>query len=265
MNKLIILSITFFLAFPAFSQEVPLQVRDSILKEADILYKSEQASWYGTDIFMQEYKGNKNNITGYFSYSMGDDQVCVFYDNAETPNIIGTIKFPQKGDVLYDSAQRSFSALEKEYYHLRIAAYAEINNDTTLFRSYKGTNLNLIPIIDDTSRRVYVITGTAKPDVVFLGNDYLLYYTINNKLISKKAIHQGLIPVSYSDPGAKDEMGAVHNHLPETGHFITATDICTIRLYQKIAKWKQHMVISEKYMSIWNCESNHLLIVPTHR
>ncbi len=32
-------------------------------------------------------------------------------------------------------------------------------------------------------------------------------------------------------------------------------------LYSKFANWKQHMVVSEKYVSIWNCETNQLTTI----
>jgi len=54
----------------------------------------------------------------------------------------------------------------------------------------------------------------------------------------------------------------MHNHQTETGEFITVTDICTLMLYAKFAKWKTHNVISEKYLNIWNCETNQLTVVP---
>jgi hypothetical protein len=44
----------------------------------------------------------------------------------------------------------------------------------------------------------------------------------------------------------KDEIGAMHSHLPESGDFSTATDICTLMLYAQITKWKQHIVVSKK-------------------
>ena len=48
----------------------------------------------------------------------------------------------------------------------------------------------------------------------------------------------------------KKDSETIHNHQEETGDFITATDICTLMLYEKFAKWKNHIVVSKKYMSI---------------
>ena len=84
-----------------------------------------------------------------------------------------------------------------------------------------------------------------------------------NKLINKKQLHKNIIPVYYNskDLKGKETDGAVHSHLPETGDFITATDICTLMLYEKNAKWKQHTVVSENYISIWNCQTDELVTI----
>jgi hypothetical protein len=73
-----------------------------------------------------------------------------------------------------------------------------------------------------------------------------------------------IIPVYYGgkEDKGKPTFGAVHSHLPETGEFMTATDICTLMLYEKFAKWEQHMVVSEKYMNIWNCKTDQLTVIP---
>ena len=51
----------------------------------------------------------------------------------------------------------------------------------------------------------------------------------------------------------------MHTHLPETGDYITATDICTLLLYEKFAKWKQHVVISEDHVCMWDCKTDQLV------
>ena len=139
----------------------------------------------------------------------------------------------------------------------------EINADT-LFKSYKNTNLNLIPLINGNEKKVYVLTGPQNIGVVIFGNDYLLTFDTNNKLLNKKQLHMNIIPVYYGGKEEKDKtsVGAVHMHLQATGQFMTATDICTLMLYEKFAKWEQHMVVSEKYMNIWNCKTDQLTVIP---
>jgi len=55
----------------------------------------------------------------------------------------------------------------------------------------------------------------------------------------------------------------MHSHLPETGEFITATDVCTLMLYSQYTHWSQHYVLSKKYVSIWDCDKESLVVLTT--
>lgn len=159
--------------------------------------------------------------------------------------------------------ERSFTINESDLYIIRRVALATINSDT-LFKTYKNTNLNLIPLINDGERKVYVLTGPEQNGVVIFGNDYLLTFDKDNKLTAKKQLHKNIIFINY---GSKEEQGkeiegTIHSHLPETGDFITATDICTLMLYEKFTKWKQHSVVSKNYLNIWNCLTDQLVVIP---
>ena len=246
-----------------FAQDAVKKIADSINQEGLRLYQSEMSSWNGTDIFLEKFPNQRNNIGGYFSYAENNIFKSVFYSNAEKPRVLATIIFDSTFSTttatVSDKA-RSFSPIELEYYALRNIGLDLINNDT-LFKSYKNTNLNMIPLVGEKYNQVYVLTGPQVSGVVVFGNDYLLTFDKNNKLLEKKQLHQNIIPVEY---GKTEEVvfGTMHNHAPESGDFISATDICTLRLYQKMAKWKQHMVISQHYVSIWNCETNRLTAIP---
>ncbi len=102
-----------------------------------------------------------------------------------------------------------------------------------------------------------------KSGVVLFGNDYLLKFDNENKLIEKKRLHKNLIPVYYESKELEGEivLESMHSHLPETGDFITPTDVCTLMLYEKFAKWNQHTVVSANYISFGNCQTNELLIL----
>ena len=76
-------------------------------------------------------------------------------------------------------------------------------------------------------------------------------------------IHKNILPIEYGKSvDGKELVGTVHSHLPETGEFITATDVCTLMLYGKFANWKTHNVVSKEYLNIWNCETNTLTVIP---
>lgn len=263
MNKTLTMLLT-FLSLGVFAQKNPTEEAQPIVAEGKLLYQSEMASWYGTDLFLEKYK-NTENIGGYFSYVEKDLSKCIFFSNSESPKVIGTITFDQTYNLQsakIDLSERSFSAYEKNIYTIRKSAFEEINEDS-LFKTYNNTNLNIIPLIAENENKVYVLTGPQENGVVILGNDYLLTYDKNNRLTSKKQLHKNIIPIYYGEEAenGKQIEGSVHSHLPETGDFITATDICTLMLYQKFAKWKTHNVVSKKYLNIWNCETNQLTVI----
>jgi hypothetical protein len=236
-------------------------VTDSIVAEGKRLYRSEMASWYGTDIFVEKFKEQRNNLGGYFSYADNDKTNCVFYSNADDPQVIATVVFDSTYTVAtaqVDGTTRALTPFEKDMYLIRKTAMEIINADT-LFKSYKNTTLNLIPLIEAEQKKVYVLTGPQTTGVVIIGNDYLLTFDKNNHLLNKKQLHRNILPFEFGKQ--KNEIGGMHTHLEETGEYITATDICTLMLYSRFAKWKSHIVMSEKYISIWNCEDNSLVVM----
>jgi hypothetical protein len=252
--------LAFFMAFAMHSQNLVKEAK-AITDEGKLLYKSEMASWLGTDMFMQAYK-DRANVGGYFSYAEGDTAKCIFFSKAENPKVIGTIAFDSQYSTetaRMDLSVKEFSDYEKDLYTIRANTLREINSDT-LFQRYENTSLNLIPLIRGKEKKVYILTGPSVNGVVIFGNDYLLTFDNKNRVVSKKRLHKNIIPIYYSKEDNETE--TIHSHLPETGDFITATDVCTIMLYEKIAKMKNHTVVSGRYMSTYNCLNDELLIVP---
>lgn len=253
-----------FLSLNIFGQDNPTEQAQPIVAEGKRLYKSEMASWYGTDIFLESYK-DRAKIGGYFSYVENDIAKCVFFSKSDTPLVIGTILFDSTYNTktaTTDLLEREFTSNENDLYAIRKIALQTINSDT-LFKTYKNTNLNLIPLINDNEKKVYVLTAPEENGVVIFGNDYLLTFDKDNNVTNKKQLHRNIIPIKYGNEEEGNEVeGAIHSHLPETGDFITATDICTLMLYEKFAKWKQHNVVSKKYLNIWNCLTDQLTVIP---
>ncbi len=264
MKRIAIIVLT-LLSLNALGQDNPTEQAKPIVEEGKRLYKSEMASWYGTDLFLENYK-DRANIGGYFSYSDNYLAKCIFFSKADKPRVIGTIPFDSTYNTKIakiDLTERDFTSNESDIYEIRKIALTAINSDT-LFRTYKNTNLNLIPLISGGEKKVYVLTGPQQNGVVIFGNDYLLIFDQDNKLISKKQLHKNIIPINYGgkEEEGKEIEGTIHSHLPETGDFITATDICTLMLYGKFTKWKQHNVVSKNYLNIWNCLTDQLVVIP---
>ena len=259
MNKALTLLLAIVSA-TVFAQAKLDKNTQPIVAEGKLLYRSEMASWYGTDLFLEKYK-TRENIGGYFSYLDKDVPTCIFFSKTAEPKVIGTITFDDTYNVetaKMDLTEREFTATEKDLYEIRKLTLNEIKTDT-LFKIFKDMNLNLIPLITGKEKKVYILSGPEKNGVVIFGNDYLLTFGKNNKLISKEQLHKNIIPIEYN---GKDEIETTfHTHLPETGDFITATDICTLMLYEKFANWKSHNVISKNYLSMWDCKKDELHVI----
>jgi hypothetical protein len=253
------------LCLNALGQDNPTEKAKPIIAEGKLLYKSEMASWYGTDLFLEHYK-DRANIGGYFSYTDKDFTNCIFFSKNDESKVIGTISFDSTystKSAKMDLTERAFTAYEADLYTIRKKTLAEIKSDT-LFKTYENMSFNLIPLIGNNEKKVYVLTGPQENGVVIIGNDYLLTFDKDNQLTHKKQLHQNIIPIHF---GGKEEEGqqiegTMHTHLPETGDFITATDICTLMLYEKFTKWKQHNVVSKNYLNIWNCQTDQLIVIP---
>ena len=246
----------------ATGQEDLKSVTDPIVQEGKRLYRSEMASWLGTDLFLEKCN-DRNAVGGNFSYQDGKTVKCIFFSNTQPAGVIGTISFdtvfsPGSGRV--DLTERRFSPAEAEYFSLRMLA-AEIIRTDTLFKHYNKTSLSLIPVIDGGKKRVYVLTAPKEPGLIIIGNDYLLEFDQENRLTSRRALHRNILAYETESEDRKTA-GTQHTHLPETGDFITPTDICTMMLYGRHTKWKQHSVVSENYLSVWDIENNELSVIP---
>lgn len=254
--KIYLLIILF--GFKSLGQSQIDKKTSEILEEGKMLYKSEMASWYGSDIFMEKYS-EKEKIGGYLSYTKNENSTCIFFSKGESPKVLGTIDFDTTFKIetaKSDLVERELTENEFALYKIRTEALRIINSDT-LYKTYKNSNLNLIPIITNKEKKVFVLTGPKSNGVMLFGNDYLLTFDKNNMLLKQKRLHNSLIPIEFGD---KNEIEAtIHSHVIDD--LISSTDICTLLLYGKFAKIKTHYVISKKYVSIWDCKKETLIVM----
>lgn len=262
MNKKLLIFISIFTFTVSLWGDDIGEIANKIMSEGKFLYRLEMASWHGTDLFLERYN-NRDNIGGYFSYSSRDSTMCVFFSKTEDPKIIGVVSFDETYAINKATValmERDFNSIESDLYTIRQKALQEIYTDT-LFRHYENANLNLIPLIYNGEKKVYILTGPQQSGVVLFGNDYLLIFDDYNNLKIKKRLHNNLIPIEYGNDEEKQIVATIHSHVPGTGDFITPTDICTLMLYSKYAKWETHYVVSDNYICIWDCEKNDLVIM----
>lgn len=239
---------------------------DSVTAEGKTLYLSEMASWYGTDIFVERCKDKLPNAGGYLSYDTGIGMNNIFYSKDATPRVLATMSFHydvRADDCRLDTTQRKMLPTELEYFTIRKAAMdALYANKDSIFHFYKNTGTNPIPIIINGEKRVYILTSPKESGEIIFGNDYLFRFSNDNQITATKSLHKNLMTIRYgksaSDTSKKEEALGVHTHLAQSGDFISATDICTLLLYERFTTWKQYYVISPTFVSIWDCKKNEL-------
>jgi len=130
-SKTLTLLLSLF-SLSVFGQKNLTEEAEPIVAEGKLLYKSEMASWYGTDLFLENYK-YRENIGGYFSYTDNYIAKCVFFSKAESPKVIGTISFDSTYNVKTsktDLTERDFTQTENDLYQIRKIALDELNTNT---------------------------------------------------------------------------------------------------------------------------------------
>jgi len=256
-----ILTLFYLLLLGMFSYGQTKEEKE-VIKEGKMLYRMEMASWKGTDIFLSKFSDQRQNIGGYFSYLEKGSARCIFYSKDDYPKVLATIALvdDKHATVIVSGQERQLSGLEMHLLVIRQKTMKQLQTDS-LFKFYPDTKPNIIPIIDKKGKRAYVLTGPNKKGVVIFGNDYLLTFDDEFKLLEKRSLHKNIIDIEYGNVDNQTILATMHSHLPETGELITATDVCTLMLYERFAKWGQHYVISEKNVSIWNCSANQLTVM----
>jgi len=262
--KYIILALVGFSVFHSKSQTKFSKQAQPIVEEGKLLYRSEMTSWLGTDVFVSVFE-NQDEIGGYFSYLEKDSSRCIFFNRSENPVVIGVITFEETFDLekaRLDLNRRVFSPIERQTYELRQKALSQLQSDT-IFKHYKNTSFNIIPLAGNKESRVYILTGPQENGFVIFGNDYLLTFDKKLQLKDLKKLHNNVMFVEYGETEDGNEIvSSTHMHNETTGDFITATDICTLMLYGKITGWERHDVYSKNLYNTWNIKTESLFVLP---
>ena len=250
------------LSLSAQSQRKLIKARDAVMKEGLALYRTEKAAWFGTDVFLAEFS-DTDRIGGYVTYDSDAGPRCVFYDQAQPPVVLGTVRFSSDFDhdrTELDLSGRPLTEQELTLGQMRRAA-SEALSGNPIVKTLKNTRFNLVPIIFDGQRKVYVLSGPAVTNMVVLGNDYLVLLDKKMRVEETKALHANPLIFPYAGEDGKEIATTVHSHTETTGSYITPTDICTLLLYAPFTSWKQHTVISKQVVSIFDMEKSSLVFL----
>ena len=264
MRKVTILIIFTTIAFNAFSQDDNIQHKlDSIVKEADLLYNYEKAVWISTDLFIADKKLRKN-YGGYVVYHSNDTISVVFINKTQKERIA---KYSFINSDLNNPVETNFevsklNSLEQELLDIKIKIINQLSDSKYEVSIPNGFNPNFVLIKEKSGFKLYILMGTNKTGIIPFGNDYLFRADLNGNIISWKKFHSRMIPAQSEIPGVGKVTSATHSHL-RTTPYITATDICTFRLYAQFTGFKEFQVYSPaigKYMK-YDLEKNKIELI----
>lgn len=243
-------SITITFGQTNYSESEIKQKNDSIVAEGNLLYQYERAAWMSSDIAVD--KGNLLvKYGGYLIYQSGD-------------SIKGIILEKDKNNCIYDityyknftkpfsekKVERQLTEKEQNLFYIKTKMLSASDDIKYNVVCPQGFNLNPVLIPHNDGYKLYLITGTAQSKVIPIGNDYIFFADKAGEITSMRKFHSRLIPFYTEFNGEKVREG-VHSHLPAEP-FITATDICTFKLYADLYGLDKFTVLStalQKYFT----------------
>lgn len=247
--KHLLLSIFLLISLGASSQEKKLsdsEIKiklDSIKQEANLMFSLENASWNATDIVRENNKIS-NKIGGYLTYKVDDIVKTVFF-NETTDKVL--IEYSFKNDWQFptntNETERDLIDIEKKLHNSKNNLISQLSDEKYEVFVPNGFNLNIVSFPFGEKIKHYIITGATETGVIPFGNDYLFITDGEGKILTHKKFHSRLIPAYTNEVDGNVITKISHSHL-HTTQFISATDICTFKLYAPFSKLEKFSVLS---------------------
>jgi hypothetical protein len=260
------ITILFFLTtffHNAYSQDESLQLKlDSIISEADLMYKYEKAVWNSTDLLMSNIR-LKNKYGGYVVSHSGDSIFVTYYGKNQKESIARYtyIATNLNKPLLVSMESSPLKISEKELLDIKIKMINQLSDSKYNVTIQEGYSPNLILFKENTGFKLYIVMGTTESGVIPFGNDYLFWADSEGIIIRWKKFHSRMIPAYSKGSNGEKVVTSFHSHLKTTPH-ITATDICTFRLYGELCKMEVFGVLctaTGKYYK-YNLKTNKIEI-----
>jgi len=247
MGKYFLLIFTLILSINLIAQDEIKQAKlDSILNEADLMYKYEKSVWNSSDLLMSNNK-LKNNYGGYIVYHLNNTVTVTHLDKNQKESIARySYKFDNLNKPFISSVETSkLTTIEKELFDIKGIIVNQLSDSEYNITIPQGYNPNLVLIKENDEYRLYIIMGTSKIGVIPFGNDYLFKANSKGKITYWKKFHSCMIP-TMSEYNGQKVIESFHSHL-RTTPYIAATDICTFRLYAQYTELEKFSVYSPAF------------------
>lgn len=264
MRQSIILFLLVLTFNNAFSQNERIQfILDSIVKEADLMYKHEKVAWESTDLLIAK-KFDMINYGGYV-VTLSSDSITITHLNQNMDESVARFTYVSgdlKNPVISSYKSSALTSSEKELQSVKFSILEQLYNDKLDVTIPLDYSPNFVLIKDGQFFRLYIIMGTTQSGVIPFGKDYLFIADSTGKIISWKKLHSTMIPIKTQTAQSQKVFASVHSHLPTTP-YIPATDICTFRLYAPGCGMKTFTVFctATKQYYQYNMDENKIEII----
>lgn len=231
---------------------------DSILIEGELLFQYEKAAWISIDLSMEKESIQKH-FNGYLVYQQ-DDTIKTIIINKDNQCIyeldfIKDYSMPIKEEIV----NRELTENENELLTIRDVILNQITDEKYEVGCPDEYSLNFVLIPIESGYKFYILTGTSMANVIPFGNDYLFLTDTDGEVISMHKFHSRLIPIMTKGPNGEVATMISHSHL-RSEPFISATDICTFKLYGHLYGLTEFSVYSPAFSKyfIYKAKNNKI-------
>ena len=234
----------------SYSETEINQKCDSILIEGENLYKYERAAWITSDLALEKKK-IKKQFGGLLIYERNDSISAIVLSKKDSKCIYEVIfktDFNKPCKEYLGTRDLTENETDLQYIKTKMIDYA-LKNKEYQVTCPQGYNINMELIPYDLGYKLYFILGTNQSKIIPFGNDYIFFGDKDGKITSWRKMHSRLIysPTEYNGEKIRS---LIHSHLKHEP-FITATDICTFKLYGSLYDLNEFEVLSTALKKIF--------------
>ncbi len=260
-HKFIVFLVINSLVINIQAQDNSLKLKlDSIVKETDLLYRYEKITWVSTDLLMSDKKMS-GKYGGYVVYHSNDSMFISFVDKKQKDRIAKYCFLTNDltKPIFSEKKTLSLSLTEQKLLEIKTKIINQLSDQKYEVGIPQGYNPNLVLIKEENIFKLYILMGTSESGIIPFGNDYLFWSDLEGNITNWKKFHSRMVPAPCKSPDGEKVRSVIHSHLKSTP-YITATDICTFRLYAGFCDLKEFKVLctaTGKYYT-YNMDTNQI-------
>lgn len=239
------------------------EIRDSIVKTGQEIYRLKTAGDLGIAKLARER--SLEGLAGFVTYRNRNLYLTSFYRmEGDSPVVVATTSTsePASKDIDVSQRERAASPEEAALIAARNATIQQLSTDTGFFTFYQNMAFQPVLLPKQGRVEVYLLPTFRQQKEVAFGNDYLLVFDQQGKLISRQPLHQSLTMLQPQQTEQGHAMGAVLQLEKQDSPLPAPTDIARVLLVRERVGWDQIIFLSPKYMSIFYLNEEGMAVFP---